>query len=298
MEPKLRVRSSGHGGSGYRHPLDGSVVPGVTTVLRKLDKPAIAQWAVDNTAAFAVANIDALLNRTEEQGYGFLRWYWNRNPLSGDMSDIRNYSNGVLNDAANLGTLIHDWIAAEHGACPYPDVTNAPAYFWEMVKQWDEYQLDHDIVPLHTEVTLWSKAHGYAGTADGIWLVDGVPMLIDVKSSRNTWDEHYMQVAALGACDTMLIEATEGHWVELPMPEIQSYGLLHIRPQDTDTQGNYKEPFCKMKVIDPDEIPLHLQSFLGLLQVSHSQNKVKDIRKKASLATGFSDSVGNKDEEK
>jgi hypothetical protein len=53
-----------------------------------------------------------------------------------------------------------------------------------------------------------------------------------------------------------------------------------------------------MKVIDPDEIPLHFQSFLGLLQVSHSQNKVKDIRKKASQAIGFDDIVGNKDEEK
>jgi hypothetical protein len=298
VEPKLRVRSSGHGGSGYRHPLDGSVVPGVTTVLRKLDKPAIAQWAVDNTAAFAVANIDALLNRGEEQGYGFLRWYWKRDALSGDLSDIRNYSNGVLNDAANLGTLIHDWIAAEHGACPYPDVRDAPAYFWQMVSQWDEYRVAHEIVPLHTEVTLWSKEHGYAGTADGVWLVDGVPMLIDVKSSRNTWDEHYMQVAALGACDTMLLEVTEGEWVELPMPEVKAYGLLHIRPQDTDTQGNYKEPFCVMKFIDPDEIPLHLESFLGLLKVSHAQNKVKDIRKKASKAIGFDDIVGNKDEEK
>ena len=279
MEPKLRVRSSGHGGSGYKHPLDGSVVPGVTTVLKKLDKPAIAQWAVDNTAAFAVANIDALLSRTEEQGYGFLRWYWKRDPLSGDTSDIRNYSNGVLNDAAELGTLVHDWIAADHGACPYPNVSDTPQYFWEMVNEWDKFKQEHDIVPLLTEETFWSHTYGYAGTADGLWLVDGVPMLIDVKTSRNTWDEHYMQLAALGACDVVVREVTEGHWIEDAIPAFSQYALLHLRPSDTDNEGNYMEPFCKLKVIDHAEIPEHFEAYLGLLKVSHAQNKIKEIRK-------------------
>ena len=265
MEPKLRVRSSGHGGSGYKHPLDGSVVPGVTTVLKKLDKPAIAQWAVDNTAAFAVANIDALLNRTEEQGYGFLRWYWKRDPLSGDLTDIRNWSNGVLHDAAELGTLMHDWVAADHGACPYPDVAGAPAYFWEMVNEWDKWKAEHEVVPLHTEVTLWSHEYGYAGTADAFWQVDGVPMLIDVKTSRNTWDEHYMQLAALGACDTMLLEPTDGHWVEDVVPAFSAYALLHIRPSDTDSQGNPIDSFCKLKVVDQEEIPEQFEAYLGFL---------------------------------
>jgi hypothetical protein len=278
LEPKLRVRSSGHGGSGYKHPLTGDVVPGVTTVLKKLDKPAIAQWAVDNTAAFAVANIDSLLSRTEEQGYGFLRWYWKRDPLAGDTTDIRNYSNGVLNDAGNLGTLMHDWIAAEHGACAYPDVTDAPEYFWQMVAQWDKWKLEHDVVPIQTEVTLWSHQYKYAGTADAIWMVDGVPMLIDVKTSRNTWDEHYMQVAALGACDAMLLEESEDVWVEDVVPPFAAYGLLHIRPEDTNTQGEYMDAFCKLKFIDLDEIPEHFEAFLGLLKVSHAQNRVKEIR--------------------
>lgn len=278
MEPKLRVRSSGHGGSGYKHPLTGEVVPGVTTVLKKLDKPAIVQWAVDNTSAFAVANIDALLNRTEEQGYGFLRWYWKRDPLAGDATDIRNYSNGVLNDAANLGTLMHDWIAAEHDACPYPDVTGAPEYFWEMVAVWDEWKNEHDVQPIQTEVTLWSHQYKYAGTADAIWRVDGIPMLIDVKTSRNTWDEHYMQLSALGACDTMLLEPSEDNWVEDVVPAFSAYGLLHIRPSDTDQQGNPMDAFCKLKFVDHQEIPEHFNAFLGLLQVSHAQNRVKEIR--------------------
>jgi hypothetical protein len=279
MQPKLRVRSSGHGGSGYKHPLTGDIVPGVTTVLKKLDKPGVLQWAVDNTAAFAVANVDALLSRTEEQGWGFLRWYWKRDPLAAGEPDIRNYSQGVLTDAAELGTLMHDWVAAEHDNLPYPDVSLAPEYFWQMVAEWDKWKSEHEVVPVITETTLWSHQYGYAGTADGLWMIDGKPLLLDVKTSRNVWDEHYMQLAALGACDAMLVES-DGVWEELAVPAFTDYALLHIRPTDTDREGNIMEPFCKLKIVDMEEIPYHFEAFLGLLATSEAQNKVRKHRKK------------------
>jgi hypothetical protein len=279
MEPKLRVRASGYGGSGYKHPHTGLIVPGVTTVLKNLNKPAIVQWAVDNTAAYAVANIDGLLNRTQEQGYGFLRWYWKRDPLKGDLSDIRNYSNGVLDDSAELGTLVHDWIAADHGACPYPDVSNAPAFFWEMVEQWDGYKTLHEIEPIHSEVTLWNDEYGYAGTADGIWKIDGKLTLVDIKTSRNTWDEHWMQIVALAACDTMLLEV-DGEWVEEGVPEFDQRALLHIRPSDTDKSGNPMFPFAELKVLDGAE-DIHLWTmFRGLLDVGHAMDDLQTLRKR------------------
>lgn len=277
-EPKLRVRSSGHGGSGYKHPETGKIVPGVTTVLKKLDKPGVLQWAVDNTAAYAVANIDGLLNRTEEQGWGFLRWYWKRDPLASDDQDIRNYSAGVLNNAAELGTLMHDWIAAEHDDLPYPDVTLAPPHFWEMVAQWDAWKVEHKITPIMTETTFWSHQYGYAGTADGLWEIDGVRTLLDVKTSRNVWDEHFMQLAALGACDTYLIES-DNKWTEQELPGFSQYALLHIRPSDTTKNGEPMEPFCRLEVVDMEEIPLHFEAFVGLLAVSEAQNKVREHRK-------------------
>lgn len=278
MEPKLRVRSSGHGGSGYKHPHTGVVVPGVTTVLKKLDKPGVLQWAVDNTAAYAVANIDSLLSRTEEQGYGFLRWYWKRDPLSNDEVDVRNYSNGVLRDAAELGTWVHDWIAADNSDDPYPDVSLAPEFFWQMVGQWDEWKLRHTVEPVMTETTFWSHQYGFAGTADGLWIIDGVPTLVDVKTSRNVWDEHFMQLSALGACDVALVETEDG-WDEVEIPAFSQYALLHVRPEDTDKHGNYMPAFCELEVVDMDEIPLHFEAFLGLLAVSEAQNKVRMHRK-------------------
>lgn len=280
MEPKLRVRSSGHGGSGYKHPHTGEVVPGVTTVLKKLDKPAIVQWAVDNTAAYAVANIDGLLSRTQEQGFGFLRWYWKRDPLKDDTEDIRNYSNGVLNDAAELGTMVHDWIAAEtDDNFPYPDTSMAREHFWEMIEQWNAFKSKHTIEPMFTEVTLWSDEHCYAGTADCIWVIDGKTTLVDIKTSRSTWDEHWMQAVALDNCEYALVEV-DGEWVQQPMPEIDQIALLHIRPSDTDKNGNPMFPFAELKVLDMAEYDELWRAFRGLLDVTHALSSLKEIRRK------------------
>lgn len=284
--PKLRVASSGHGGSGYRHPLTGEVVPGVTTVLKTLNKPALIQWAVDQTAAYAVANIDGLLSRTEEQGWGFLRWYWNRDPLKGDI-DVRNFYNGVRDDAANLGTMIHEWIEAEHGGGMYPDTTNAPEFFWQMVNVWNEWVSQHKVQPIISEGTVWSHEHGYAGTLDGIWIIDGVCYLLDVKSSRNIFDEHMMQLAALANADVLLDEDGDGVWHEMPIPKFDAYAILHIRPQDVDKDGNIMEPYCRLDILDADEMPFHFETFKGLLLASQSQNKLKEQRKKAQKTSGF-----------
>ena len=40
----------------YEHPVTGSQVPGVTTVIDTLSKPALPRWAAKETATFAVAN--------------------------------------------------------------------------------------------------------------------------------------------------------------------------------------------------------------------------------------------------
>ena len=284
-EPKLSVRSSGAGGRGYRHPTTGVIVPSVTTVLKNLNKPALLQWAVDQTAAYAVANIDGLLSRTEEQGWGFLRWYWNRDPLKGDV-DIRNFYNGVRDDAASLGTAIHEWIEAETTGGLYPDVSDAPEHFWEMVSVWDAWYASHDVKPLVSEGTVWSHKYGYAGTLDGIWIVDGVPYLLDVKSSRHIFDEHMMQLSALANADVLMVEV-DGEWVEMEIPKFDAYGILHIRPSDVDKNGNSMEPYCKLETLDADEMPIHFESFKGLLRVSDSQAKIKEYRKNAQKSSGF-----------
>ena len=291
-EPVLRVPASGFQGSGYRIPTrtgeDGRplLVPGVTTVLGALDKGGIVQWAVDNTAAYAVANVEALLNRTEEQGFGFLRFYHKRfKPADFDdpAVDIRDYSNGVLDDLAELGTVTHDWIADFLNGF-FPESLSRPEQE-EMVTEFVDWYNEHDVQVVGTELTV--VGDGYAGTLDHLLVVDGVTCLCDVKTSRATRDSHFAQLAALGAAESVMRQVDAGtpgatlydtkkwgptYWVEEPLPAFSEYVIIHLRPSDDD-----RPAFCEFKVIPHDVVESAHEMFRGALQVRHAQARLKAL---------------------
>jgi len=290
--PKLSVPSSGLGGRGYRQIFDdGTPVPSVTTALGALEKPGIVNWHVEQTAAFAVANIDNLLQRDEEQGMRFLQFYSRRlKPDKVDDIDVYNYSMGVLDDLADVGNFIHDYIEADLNDWipPEPDREDKA----EMVDAYHEWRDQHDVEALTTEATVFGD--GYAGTLDAILKVDGELMLIDVKSSRRVYDSHVAQLAALGAAHSMAVEVEEGTegsvyskivpsvakhhggqvdswWLEEPLPPFTSYGVLQVRPSDYDNDGEYVAPFCKLHTI-PHSL---VEASFGLFQAGLMARKAK-----------------------
>lgn len=296
-EPKLRVTASGLGGSGYRIPTrkgeDGKplLVPGVTTVLKAIAAPGITQWAVDNTAAYAVANIDGLLSRTEDQGYGMLRWYHKRQPDFDDPEvNVHNYHVGVLDDAAELGSRTHDWIS-DFVMGYFPEEPRRDEIA-QMVTKFLDWWDEHEVEVLATEITV--VGNGYAGTLDHIWKVDGVPMLIDAKTSRRVGDSHRAQLSALGAAHSMMVQTTEDDpdgvlykstkwgkmwWREGVIPEFTRYAVLHLRPDDWDKDGKFIPAFCELEEISQGEIDAGWKIFNGALQIVHGQSEMKKALK-------------------
>lgn len=278
-EPELAVKQSGFGGRGYKHPLTGRIVPSVTTVLKAANKPAITQWAVDQTAAYAVANIDSLMNRSELQGWGFLRFFHKRNPLPlEDGTDIRNFHIGVLDDAAELGTSTHNWIEADVDPnMPFPDTTLESESFWQMVAVWNKFKSEHVIEAVYTELTVWNEIEGYAGTLDGLWLIDGKLYLLDLKTSRGIWPEHSMQLAALRNAKTMLVKQDDGTYKELPFDlDIENVGMLHIRPDDVETNGQPKPAYIEL--VEAQDLDLHWEAFKGLLRYKKAERAIQQRR--------------------
>lgn len=311
-EPRLRVRASGLGGSGYRIPTwveNGKpvVVPGVTTVLGALDKPGVVQWAVDNTAAYAAANAQELLNRTEVQGFNMLRWYHRKTPDFDDpIQEMRDYSNGVLNDLADLGTMIHDWIAFEVADMFPPDLIREEQT--QMAEAYLDWKDQHYIEPVVSEVSVLNTDARYAGTLDHVWNLgcdhedpclgqsDGelIPTMVDVKSSRAVRDSHIAQLAALGAANVMMREVGvdypgaveydtkqwgKTYWVEDVPPDFSRYAILQVRPKDIDKSGERIPAFCSLHPVDQRFIDLGYETFLGALRVRHAERSIKDLQK-------------------
>jgi len=281
-----------------------TIVPGITTALGAIDKPAIRQWAVDQTSAFAVANIDALLSRTEQQGWGFLRWYHKREPdLEND--PLRSHHIGVLNDAADLGTGMHSYMQADLLGLPLPPVTSPEMA--EMVEVWQQFRWEHSIETLLVESTVVNREAGYAGTLDLFCKIDGVWYLLDIKTARGIFESAWAQVAALGACYDLMVQCDESeaegtyrrtppadwfggvdkdgkittHWRQDALPAFSRYGIIHIRPSDTDSKGNYLAPFCKLLTPESQgvDIDSHFELFLASLAVRKAQKAIKEAQR-------------------
>jgi hypothetical protein len=289
------VRASGRGGSGYaRPPLPGEkfkyvknadgeqipavideagkpiIVPGITTVVKVADGAGLIQWSVDQTAAYAVANLDSLYSRTMEQGWGFLRFYHKRTP---DLDDpLRGAHKGVLNDLAELGTNMHDWIEADlMGNMLPPDINSIEME--QMIEAWDAFKFEREIDAVATEITLWGD--DYAGTFDLLAWIDGELWLIDVKTSRRIGPSHLMQLSALRAADRNY-EFDGKNWGLVDLPAPTRFGFIQVRPDDIDNRGETVPAFVELHEVSKKALDLHYQRFIACLTINQIDYELKN----------------------
>lgn len=279
--PKLAVARSGYGGRGYRNPVTGDkrVVPSITTVLKAENKPALVQWAVDQTAGYAVANAASLLTKSEEYGFKMLRYFHSKEaPIEGKDIDLHSYYNGVRDDAADMGTAIHEWIQADlEPHLPFPDLDKQGEPFWQMVDEWEKWKKGKDIVPYFTERTVWNDEAGYAGTFDGLWEVDGVPTLMDIKSSRGLYESTWMQLSALYHAPELFQPQDDDTYASIrdwQLP-VTNLAVLHIRPEDWNTRNQRMPAHCRW-VEMPNDPKIYYKGFTGLLQYKHAMRELAD----------------------
>lgn len=288
-EPYLRIRASGYGGSGYFNPLTGEKVIGVTTALGAINIPGLIDWHVQHTAAWAVANIDQLLERDWDRGISFLRYYTRRmKPKEFDdpKIDILNYSFGVLDDLANLGTMIHEYVEARITDGFEPEMFRDEHF--QMAQVFEDWYEETNFELIRAEGTVFGKTDsgsGFGGTGDIVAKIDGKVYLIDVKSSRAVHDQHIAQIAAYGRADYFVAEVPEGtedaheykgKWFRKEeFPEIEKYAVLQLRPLDWDSNGNEIPPFAKLHVFTSEEIEAGWDLFNGAVAVREGQSAVR-----------------------
>lgn len=310
-QPKLAVAASGYEGRGYRRIFEGDgseVVMSVTTALNCIEKPGLVQWGVDLTAAYAIANVDALMQRSEEQGFRYLRYYHNRltgkklDDPDGDI-DLNSYHSGVLNDLAERGTWMHSYVedALSDGfpADPFrEDLAEMVIAFHEWFDSLENVKV------ISIERTVFGN--NYAGTYDLILEIDGVRYLIDVKTSKKVYETHVCQLAALGAAATTAVEVpagtegaklhtmtpavarlhngqTESWWIEEPVPAFEKYAVLQIRPSDVTNEGEYVAPYCKLHVIPQRQIDAGFSMFEAAVDLRIAQRELKQAEKEEPI---------------
>lgn len=195
---------------------DGTKATGVTTVLGAvLAKPALIRWA--NT--MGLKGIDTLKYVDEKARAGSYAHEMILCHITGTEPDHAQYNQ-------------HERDQAENSFLKYLD--------WEK---------KHKLEPILTEKGLVSETYRYGGIVDCYCLLDGVPTLVDFKTSKAIYPEMWYQVAAYRQ---MLLEM--GH-------EVAECRILQIGRDETE---GFNEQ-AKTNLDDQFQVFVHALAIFNLM---------------------------------
>ncbi len=140
----------------------GKGVPGTTTVLGKLAKPALVPWA----NKLGLQGIDCRSYVDDKAAIGTLAHAMVIDGLAGKKTDTDEYSKEQIDQAENSLLSFYEWEKA------------------------------NKITPVQMEVPLVSEEYQFGGTPDIYCMVDDKPVLIDIKTSKAIYTEMSYQLAA------------------------------------------------------------------------------------------------------
>lgn len=139
---------------------DGQKVPGATTILGILDKPALIQWAWK----LGTEGIDWRKYRDSAADIGTLAHYLIECDLKGIEPDLDDWSKDQIDLAENC------------------------------LLSWYEWKKSHEIKTILTEEPLVSENYRFGGTIDCYAEIDGVKTILDFKTGKGIYDTHLYQV--------------------------------------------------------------------------------------------------------
>lgn len=198
-------------GAGHSYTLDGEKIPGVTTILNAMAKPALVDWAARTVAEAAVDDWDR----------------WSKLAPSKRFQELSRAHRSSNKAAAARGTRIHALAdKLQHEAdVEVPDDLRGPV---EAVARWlDLWQAE----------TVWSEtpvahtAYRYGGTFDAVLDTPKLGrVLLDFKTGKGVFPETALQLAAYRYADVALVDGEE-----VDMLEVDRCVVAHVTSDDVET---------------------------------------------------------------
>lgn len=236
-------------GSSHSYTLDGRRIPGVTTVIGILDKPALINWAARETAIYADehwAKLSAMRSGDRIQELEKARYNTNRK-------------------AVVKGNRVH----AIGERLAKGETVDVPADIKSQCEAYAKFLDRWDLVAVATETPVCHTEWAYGGTFD---LIAESPRfgrsLMDIKTGKGVYDEVALQLNAYAACDLRLVaEEITGprggkrtEWHEAPLPPVDSLLVAHVLVDEVE-------------LVPVKLDPTIFEAFLHMLEIFESWHK-------------------------
>lgn len=198
---------------------------------------ALVGWAVKQTVNYALDNLDMLTMLLQKQ---------KREEAAKLLRDARWTT---LRKAATRGTDLHEYVdQMALGLDPTPPEGLNPGF----VEQYQRFLAEHDVAYEMSEAAVFNHTYRYAGTLDSIAVVDGVRVLLDIKTTdkgpgegaRPPYPEIALQLAAYRHAEYVQVGAhrvttkTDRYYewnpeaTHVEMPQVDGSLALVISPVD------------------------------------------------------------------
>jgi hypothetical protein len=224
-------------------PYANSGLPSVTQVLSLLSAPGLSWGAARETARYAVHHLDQ----------------WQTLRPDDAVDTLYRHHRGVWDHRAMLGTAIHqvnaEWCQGH--TVRLVDVIQGLREGSRLWRQKPETDIYRDLLPmadglarvwerLKPDTLSWeqcvryrgygvTKGLDYVGTTDWRATIDGLPFLLDLKTTGNTklgagkyWDQWRLQLAAYRYCtESVIYEGLEEKGTQ-DLPDVAGCAIVHL----------------------------------------------------------------------
>lgn len=214
-----RVPEAGvHRTARHLYYFNGELVgPGVTTIVKVLDAPALTNWRLEQVAMTAIEQAERLIVDRQD----------------GRAEAAVKYLTTSSTKARDRGTRIHGTLESVLRREPY-DVHPDDVAAVEGARAWLNQS---GVTPIEVEAFLIHRELGYGGTVDLIADIAGETWLLDWKTSKSVawpsgevYSDHRLQLAAYANAEFI---ARPGDATRYDVPRITRYGIVHVTDAGT-----------------------------------------------------------------
>jgi len=177
----------------HLYTIEGKVVPSTTQISKAgINKEFLIRWAASSASKYVA--------KQWREGVPYVR-----SDIDGILKRATYHYKTIQDEATTNGNYAHKWIedfvnhVIETGD-KQPDLSNFETPYtikaMNSVAAFLTWYKDNDVEFVAAEKKVYSLTHNYSGTFDLLALVNGVLTIVDFKTSKDIYEDYFIQGAA------------------------------------------------------------------------------------------------------